>query len=77
MLVDDAPIISSTRTELELSRGQVVVVQRLGAVVRITTARRVKRSVTDSLVTGGTVLLPIDHLPEIFAEIVASSHDVD
>lgn len=73
----DVPIISSTRTELKLSRGHIVVVQRIGGVVRITTGHRVKRSVTSSIVLGGTVLLPIRNLPAVLREVRAAATDED
>ena len=84
---DDA-LIFGARTELALSReggsgtsaissGRVVVVHRIGDCISITTARREKRHVTSALVLGGTVLLPIKNLEEIFAEVMASAQDED
>ena len=66
--VADATVVSSD-VELELGDDRVVLVQRLGDVVTISTARRVKRTLTTSLVMGGTVLLPIDHLPVVLRAI--------
>ena len=73
---DDGPVCSSA-TELNLDDRRVVIVQRIGGVVRITTGRRVKRSETDSFVTGGTVLLPIENLREILREALDAAEDVD
>lgn len=82
---DDTPVFGA-RTELELSHedgiggkalrgGRVIVVQRMGDVISITTGRRIKRNLDSALVLGGTVLLPIKHLPEVFREVLAASED--
>lgn len=60
------PVVESPVVELELGGGRVVLIQRIDDVVRITKGHRVKRSVTDSLMLGGTVLLPVDHLSGVF-----------
>jgi hypothetical protein len=60
---------------MSLSGGRVVLIQRIGNVIRITTGHRVKRNVTSSLVTGGTILLSVQHLPEVFQEVMAAAQD--
>lgn len=70
----DVPVISSS-TEMLLSGGRVVLIQRIGNVVRITSGHRRQRNVTSSLVTGGTVLLPLPHLRAIFREVMAAAQD--
>jgi len=75
-LADDGPVCS-TPSELNLDGRRVVVVQRIGGVVRISTARRIKRSETDSLILGGTVLLPVENLREICREVMAASEGGD
>ena len=76
--VDGVPICSSA-VELNLGCRRVILVQRIGDCLRITTGRRVKRVETDSFVIGGTVLLPIEKLSAILREIsvVAADQDVD
>jgi hypothetical protein len=62
-------MVASSDVELELGDSRLVVVQRLGDCLRITTARRIKRNLTPALVLGGTVLLPIEHLDELHAAL--------
>jgi len=62
---------------MDLSRGRVVLVQKIGSVIRITTGHRVKRSVTSSLVLSGTILLAVKYLPEVFQEVMAAAADTD
>ena len=65
----------SSGVEVDLGDDRVVVVQRFGDVLTISTARRVKRTLTTSLVMGGTVLLPVGSLPEIFRAVRAAAQD--
>ena len=71
----DFVVTASGGVEMSLGDSRVVIVQRIGGVIRITTGHRVKRNVTSSLVTGGTILLPIPHLPEVFREVMAAAQD--
>jgi hypothetical protein len=66
--VADATVVSSD-VELELGDDRVVLIRHLGDVVTISTARRVKRTLTDALMIGGTVLLPIDYLPVVLRAV--------
>lgn len=73
---DDGPVCSAP-TELNLGDRRVVIIQRIGSVVRITAARREKRNETDSLVNGSTVLLPLQYLDAILTEVRAAATDED
>jgi len=48
---------------------RVVLVQRLGEAIRITTAHREERSVTPALVMGGTVFLPVSQLTPVLQAV--------
>lgn len=58
-------MVVSRDVEVELGDDRIVLIQRLGDCLHITTARRVKRTLTTSMVMGGALLLPIDHLPVV------------
>ena len=73
----DFVVTASGGVEMMLGDSRVVLVERIGNVIRITTGHRVKRNVASSLVTGGTILLPIPHLREVFQEAIAAAQDVD
>ena len=51
--------------EVAISGSRVVVAQRIGDVIRLTMARRINRTLSDALVSGGNVLLAVNKLPEI------------
>jgi hypothetical protein len=51
-------IVAGKTVELKLGESRVLLLQRLGDSVRITSARRTPRTLTDALVLGGTVIVP-------------------
>lgn len=65
----DEPVAESPVVELEFGPRRVVLVQRMGDAIRITTAHREERSVTPALVIGGSVFLSVDHLPVLLQTV--------
>jgi hypothetical protein len=58
-------IVAGKTVEVKLGETQVLLVQRLGSSMRITSARRTARTFTDALVLGGTVIVPHDRLSDV------------
>lgn len=60
-----APIVAGKTVELKMGETRVLLLQRLDSTVRITSARRTSRTFTDSLVLGGTIIVPHDRVSDV------------
>jgi hypothetical protein len=58
-------IVAGKTVELKLGETHVLLLQRLGESMRITSARRTPRTLSDALVLGGTVIVPRDRLSDV------------
>lgn len=56
--------------ELTLGETRVLLLQRLGDSLRITSARRTPRTFSDALVLGGTIIVPHDRVSDVCAALL-------
>lgn len=61
--------MSGPIVEVPTREPRLVLVQRIGKLIRVTTAERVTRTQSDALRLGGTVLIPVDCVVAVLAEV--------
>lgn len=69
----DGPV--GTIVEVPTHGPRVVLVQRIGHLIRLTSAERVQRTQSEALRLGGTVLLSARHIAKVWAAIQRAAND--